>query len=1317
MKNKILLFLCISLLSIYAIAQDATAIWNPTQNPITTYKWTEGANWAMTEGVYPNDIQNAVAEFGKADYPATSECIVDDSVNVFHMKIGNGGDAEAIVRVAKGGSLVTGEWWSGIGWTSPGKLIVERGGMVTFGEHMWIGWEADAVAIIEGTVNVTAMYGSAFEGQPGSGTSYIKNGGVLNLAQLHPDKSFPNASFIDISGGTLKFKGDGVELINTFIADGKIKAYEENAELTVTYNADIDSTIVTAASVVYQVDLNEVTDLTEGGKVWVILGDGSDYEEMKDENGDGIYVASITADRAADLTYKFEYQNGAGENDRASEELSGKDCADANGFRTIAAIPENVLVLPPVLFNSCDVAEEKVQQATTVWTGAKSNLWHIAENWSDGFVPNDNKVVFNVPTAPECLLGVESSIKQFVIGDGGDGGILHVTTGGTLTTTSGWSGIGWSAPGKMIVDAGGTVNFAEHAWIGWESNATVELNGGTINVAGMYGTAFEGQAGTASVYIKEGVLNLAQLHDTKSIPEGSFMDITGGTVNITGDKVAVVNAYIAAERIIAYGGEGTVNISLDTLENTVLTGTAPRQATTVWDPASNPSSTGLWSEEKNWSDKNIPLDNKVVFNKPDATACVLNIESSIKQFVLGDGAAGGTLRVTEGGTLTTTEGWSGVAWTHPATLIVETGGTVNFAGHAWIGWESDATVQLNGGTINVAGMYGTAFEGGAGTASVTINSGILNLAELDETKSIPDGSFMDIKAGTVKITGDKTTVVNAYVTANKIKAYGGNGTVNVTFADGFTTITATAVRKATTVWNPAGNPSTKGLWNDAANWTDGMVPNDNKVVTNVPGAVECVLDTVSTIKQFVLGDGGEGGTVRVANGGTLTTTSGWSGIGWSAPATMIVDEGGTVNFAEHAWIGWESNATLVLNGGTINVKGMFGTAFEGGKGTALVTLKKGVLNLAELHDTKSIPEGSLMNIEFGRVHITGDKVAAVNAYAAAGRITAFGGNGTLSVIFADGVTTILAIPAKGATTVWDPSLNPGSTGLWSDYLNWSDRHVPADNKVVFNVSDAKECVLDVQSNVSYFVIGDGGNGATLKVVNGGTLTTGAHWAGIGWASPGTLIVETGGIVNFGEHAWIGWESDATVEINGGTINVSGMYGTAFEGGKGTATVHVNSGNLNLTGFHPEKSIPNGSMWDIKEGVVTIVGDQTAVVNAYIEAKRITAYGGSGQLFVTFDGTATTIEARDWPVAIDDIDNSEMISRVYPNPTQGVITIENPSNGDFSYAIYTITGKMMINKNNISGSSVQVDMSGLVKGIYMFNVRSAEKTVMHKVIFQ
>jgi len=75
------------------------------------------------------------------------------------------------------------------------------------------------------------------------------------------------------------------------------------------------------------------------------------------------------------------------------------------------------------------------------------------------------------------------------------------------------------------------------------------------------------------------------------------------------------------------------------------------------------------------------------------------------------------------------------------------------------------------------------------------------------------------------------------------------------------------------------------------------------------------------------------------------------------------------------------------------------------------------------------------------------------------------------------------------------------------------------------------------------------------------------------------------------------------------------------------------------------------------------------------------------------------------------------SVIYPNPSEGMLNINNPSSGNFSYEIYDITGKLVSSKNNLSGSTIQVDLSDFAKGVYLVNVGTAEKTEKHKLILK
>ena len=132
-------------------------------------------------------------------------------------------------------------------------------------------------------------------------------------------------------------------------------------------------------------------------------------------------------------------------------------------------------------------------------------------------------------------------------------------------------------------------------------------------------------------------------------------------MNIPGDLVAAVEAYAAARRKIIARTGATLNVVYDAdSDMTVVSATAAQQATTVWNPAGNPESIGLWTEAANWSDGFVPDANKVVFNVPDAAPALLDAEvSAVNQFVLGDNGPGGTLIIEDGGILnTSSEIWS-----------------------------------------------------------------------------------------------------------------------------------------------------------------------------------------------------------------------------------------------------------------------------------------------------------------------------------------------------------------------------------------------------------------------------------------------------------------------------------------------------------------------------------------------------------------------------------------------------------------------------------------------------------------------------------
>lgn len=106
------------------------------------------------------------------------------------------------------------------------------------------------------------------------------------------------------------------------------------------------------SNVTFQVNMNNVTDLYEGGSVWVLFDDWTEYYYMDDSDQDGIYTYSIDTTIGATLNYRFSYQYGADEWTEYYEETVPEGCVNAGGNRELV-VPDTDTTLPAFYYETC----------------------------------------------------------------------------------------------------------------------------------------------------------------------------------------------------------------------------------------------------------------------------------------------------------------------------------------------------------------------------------------------------------------------------------------------------------------------------------------------------------------------------------------------------------------------------------------------------------------------------------------------------------------------------------------------------------------------------------------------------------------------------------------------------------------------------------------------------------------------------------------------------------------------------------------------------------------------------------------------------
>jgi hypothetical protein len=632
------------------------------------------------------------------------------------------------------------------------------------------------------------------------------------------------------------------------------------------------------------------------------------------------------------------------------------------------------------------------------WTATSDGLWSDAANWSPSAVPTDaDEVRLGVPAI--CTVDADAVFGRLRLGYNGDAEMIvksNVTMTGSATD---WSSLGENAKGTLTVEADAVLDLGNH-------HNYISQNGGDSEIE-IYGIiknssslrlAEKGGIANVTIYTG-GSLITRYISDINRWGEGAHMDIRGGTFKCTQIEGEVAT-FIEQGKIVAYGGGGKI-IYEETDGNTIVTSEEDPSAPTI--------------------ESSIPFDTETGY--PGASPIIITFSKWM------DRASVEAVLTVSPSIVNQTLTWAQ--------------NTLTISGDAMTDLTT-YTVTIGAGATDVNGI---AAAGPLSFSFTTIDPNappvIVTTSPLDAATDINEGSPIEVifsKSMDSTSVAAAVTVVPALVNAssswsNEYKtlsiahdnapwnqvytvtvAAGAEASADATAleADYTFSFTVRGMPQTTNVWNPAANDTPDGLWMTAANWTQGVVPDDPsynyKVVFNVPGAAAAILDDSVNINCLRLGDGGPGDTLIIKDKGYLKTNGDWNGFGYNGDTSVVIIEaGGTLDLSSHAWIGYHNESLGKIDVyGKMFIKGSTGLNWADDGGTGILTIHDGgVLDMRSLNEysesgknSASINAGSVIDVDGGEWIINrhdGQKAIA-KQYIEAGRITAYGGDGIVRVV-------------------------------------------------------------------------------------------------------------------------------------------------------------------------------------------------------------------------------------------------------------------------------------------------------------------------------
>jgi hypothetical protein len=121
---------------------------------------------------------------------------------------------------------------------------------------------------------------------------------------------------------------------------------------------------------------------------------------------------------------------------------------------------------------------------------------------------------------------------------------------------------------------------------------------------------------------------------------------------------------------------------------------------------------------------------------------------------------------------------------------------------------------------------------------------------------------------------------------------------------------------------------------------------------------------------------------------------------------------------------------------------------------------------------------------------------------------------------------------------------------------------------------------------------------------------------------------------------------------------------------------------------------------------------------------VARYTGAGGGTPIACGVNTDGEVEDYTlnvlVALAVEENQFDVFGVYPNPSNGEVTISLSTSNDVNVSLFDVRGRQVYDQlhNNTSDSfNEKVDFSAMASGVYMLNVESGSKRAVKKLVIQ